>query len=223
MNYACKAGIRGGVARCRNMEPCAAHPDGQPPAPRPDVVLVKVNLNDKWIERFAKAGFRVLNRLPDRAEDLAAIHEEQAKRLGRDPFVIRERREGHADDPESADSGCPVFGKDGLQSVGIGLMEELEQAGFRLSGFPHILARDWKPPKRLVLQFTRAGEEVAFPWLLFRQLINTCFGQVDVWANGRDGRGLVVHTVNCGKRDDKASPFFRLEYAGGDWTAKPIE
>lgn len=221
--YACKAGIRGGVARCRKTEPCLDHPNGQPPAPRPDRVLLKVNLNDRWERQFVAAGIRKVNRSPERADALAVDHKARAERLGRDPFAIREVREGQASDPESADSGCPVLGKNGLPAADIrGLVGELVKAGFRLTGTPHILARNWKPPVRLVLQFSREGEGVIFPWPLFGQLAATCFGQVDVWANDRDSRGLVVHTVNCGKRDDAAKPQFKLCYSGGDWAAEPI-
>jgi len=222
MQYACRAGIRGGVARCRKLEPCPDHPNGQPPAPRPDVVLVKVNLSDQWVREFTGASVRRLDRSPERADALAAEHRARAEALGRDAFAIREAREGKAEDPESADSGCPVFGRGGVQFISIaGLVEELEKAGFKLSGIPHILAREWKPPQRLVLQFTKDQPEVAFPWPLFRKFIATCFGQVDVWANGRDDRGLVVHTVNCGKRDDAGKPAYVLRFVAGDWTAEP--
>ncbi|MEK9148359.1 MAG: hypothetical protein AAB650_02880 [Patescibacteria group bacterium] len=222
VDYACVSGIHGGVARCRKSIVkedlhCADHDELSPLAPRPDVVLLKVNLNDRWDAAFGKVGIPKLDRSPRRAVQLAAEHRERAEQLGRDPFAIREAREGLTSDPESADSGCPVFGKGGLQSVDIrGLVTELRAAGFRLTGF-HRLARLWKPPVRLVMQFTKTGESLnQFPWDLFRQFTATCFGQVDVWANDRDNRGLVVHTVNCGKRDEQAKPV-TLRFDGGDW------
>lgn len=222
MNYACTAGVQGGVARCRNLivtdDFCAVHPES-PKAPRPDVVLVKINLNNRWDDAFGRAGIPKLDRSPERAAKLAVEHRERAERLGRDAFAIREAREGQRpSDPEAADSGCPVFGKNGIQSVDIrGLVTELRTVGFRITGF-HRLARNWKPPVRLVMQFTMTGEPLnQFPWDLFRELTVICFGQVDVWANDRDSRGQVVHTVNCGKRTDGERPTYTLRYDGGDW------
>lgn len=217
MEYACTAGIKGGVARCRVPQPCSTHPNGNPPAPRPEVVLVKVNLNSTWDARFAGAGIRRVDRTPERAQQLSAQHQARAERLGRDAFTIRESREGKANEPESADSGCPVFCKSGLQAVDIrGLVTELKTEGFVLTN-AYRLARQWKPPVRLVLEFSKGGKPIEFPWDLYEQLTATCFGQVDVWANDRDSRGLMVHTVNCGKRDDAAQPAHVLRYTGGDW------
>lgn len=222
--YSCVAGIAGEIARCRNLVTvdthCGVHDESSPRAPRPDVVLLKVNVNERWDQRFRAAGIQKLERSPERAAKLAVEHEAQAKRLGRAAYVIRERREGQRpDEPEAADSGCPVFGRAGLQSVDIrGLISEMKLAGYQLTG-PHLLVRDWKPPVRLVLQFERSGAAMAFPWDLFRGLANTCFGQVDVWANPRDRRGEVVHTVNCGRRDDKVNPVYTLRFADGDWEA----
>lgn len=225
MDYACVAGARGGVARCRSYVArenwCAQHNEGSPKAPQPSVVLVKINLDNRWDSVFERAGIPKVARSPERAQQLAQEHQVRAERLGRDPFVIREAREGERpSEPEAADSGCPVFGKAGLQSVDIrGLVTELKAAGFHLTGV-HRLAREWKPPVRLVLQFTREGQDLSqFPWDLFRGLTATCFNQADVWANDRDGRGQVVHTVNCGKREDGARPEYVLRYADGDWEA----
>lgn len=217
MDYACKAGVYNGIARCRNLTPCSVHSDGAPPAPRPDIVLLKVNLNKKWERRFAEAGVAKLERSPARASELAEQHVAQATKLDRHPFTIRRE----IDSPESADSGCPVFGKSGLQDVGIrNLVSELERKEFRLTGKPHQLSRGWKPPVRLVLEFSLKGTPAKdFPWQLFQQLITTCFGQVDVWANPAGADGRVPHTVNCGKRDDGAKPIHALHYANGDWFA----
>ncbi len=222
MEYACKAGIRGGVARCRNMAPCPepSHRDGSAPAaPQPDVVLVKVNLSGGWDPRFAAAGIPLFGRSPERSWALAAQHRAQAEQLGRNPFAIRDEGE-----PESADSGCPVFGKAGAQLVAIKeVVPDLFLAGFRLVGKPHRLARQNKPPVRLVLEFAKDGDLFPkFPWALYQELITTCFGQVDVWANPRDQRGEVVHTVNCGRRDDKGTPSHQIRFADGDWDAVKI-
>lgn len=228
MHVTCVAGVAGGMARCRNLviegAYCGVHDESSSRAPHPDVVLLKVNVNEQWDQRFRSAGIQKLERSPERAAKLAAEHEAQAKRLGRDAYVIREQRDGQRpEEPEAVDSGCPVFGKAGLQYVDIrGLVQEMKLDGYQLSG-AHLLSRDWKPPVRLVLQFEGDGVAIAFPWDLFRGLANTCFGQVDVWANPRDRRGKVVHTVNCGRRrDDQVKSVHTLRFSGGDWKATII-
>lgn len=219
--YACTAAVRG-IARCRNAVPCPHHTSGALQAPRPDAIFLKVNLNPKWDQRFADAGIARRDRSMGRAGLLSAKHKAAAEVLGRNPYTIREQREGvRPIEPEAVDSGCPVFGKMGLSGVSIlPLAEELEKAGYNLSG-AHRLARDWKPPIRLVLEFSKDKPRLEhFPWELFRQLISTCFQQVDVWANPINERGEVVHTVNCGKRDDSAKAEKQLMFAGGDWAYK---
>lgn len=227
VQYACKAGAHDGTARCRNMEPCPVHNGLGQLAPRPDVVLVKVNLNHENNILFVNAGIPRRERSEERRKQLGEQHRQRAGKLGRDSLVIRERREGkeNVGYPEAHDSGCAVFGSDGLYSgVDIrGLADQLLATGFCLTN-AYRLDRDLKPPIRLVMEFRRQDRipdsQHAFPWLLLQQLVDTCFGQVDVWANDRDARGQVVHTVNCGKRDDCATTKFRLLFANGDWEAQ---
>lgn len=222
--YACTAGIQDGIARCRNSMPCSVHDEDAKKAPRPDVVLVKVNLSKAWDRRFAEAGVRLVNRTPERARVLQEEHEARAEQLGRNAYHIRESQERHenANVPEAADSGCPVFGHDGLREGIRGesikrVTFQLRDKGFRLVDV-HRLARQWKPPVRLVLVYERAQEDdVRFPWPLFHNLVQTTFMQVDVWANDRDKNGNVVHTVNCGKRDDSNEAPLSLQYKEGDW------
>lgn len=225
--YACRGGIRGGIARCRKLVPCPDHGDDAVPAPRPDVVLIKINLNKVWGERFARERIPVLQRTWERAQQLGAEHQERAEKLGRDAFHIREqqdRNEPYQEEkpPESADSGCPVFDREGLKDGVQG--ESIARIGFQLrdSGYrlvaAHRLMRDWKPPIRLVMVWEKAeGRDIAFPWRLLGELTATCFMQVDVWANDRDKNGQVVHTVNCGKREDNATPAYVLGFSRGDW------
>lgn len=244
MDYACKAGVHDGNARCRNIAPCATHPQGQPPAPRPDVVLLKINVGKlpdhrgqggDRVKRLRAAGVQVVERSPERAVKLAQEHLDQAQRLGRDALRIREEREGiaatgtvgtvrdHAGKesflPEAIDSGTPVFGRLGIQEVNLrGLMTELKAAGFNITGM-HMLARNWKPPVRWVIEFGRGGKDLTtFPHALFHEFTANAFGQVDVWANPRDKRGEVVHTVNCGERREANAPAKgALRFADGDW------
>lgn len=228
--YACKAAAHEGIARCRNMTPCPVHYSKVLLlAPRPDVVLLKINLNKQNNILFANAGVPYRERSDERREQLGEQHRQRAEKLGRDSLIIRERREGkeNVGYPEAHDSGCPVFGSDGLHGVNIcGLADQLLAAGFCLTN-AYRLDREQKPPIRLVMGFRRRQDhtpesQLMFPWLLVQQLINTCFGQVDVWANDRDPRGQVVHTVNCGQRDDIGWPAFALLYAGGDWGVEQL-
>jgi len=225
--YACTGGISGGMARCRNAMPCPVHGEDAPMAPRPDVVLVKVNLSKLWGTLFKEAGVRIVDRTPERAKVLQEEHEKRAQQLGRSAYHIREgqKRQGLREDmniPEAADSGCPVFGSDGLHEGIDGnsihkVTFSLRDSGFRLVD-AHRLQRNWKPPTRLVLVYERSsGRDVRFPWQLFQKVTSTTFLQVDVWANDRDRRGNVVHTVNCGKRDDTQKALLTLQYQRGDW------
>ena len=200
---------------------CEIHPEGSTLAPRPDIVLIKANVNKEWMRRLSEAGVKKFNRSRERAFQLAAEHKKQARSLGRSAFAIRKRREGSSASPEAADSGTPVFGDNGLQSVRVDtiLLTELASAGFRLSNI-YMLARDWKPPVRLVLEMTAVTGKPALTVSgslgeLLEELLSTCFGQVDVWANPRNHEE-VVHTVNCGKRGDSMEPQW-LRFAGGDW------
>lgn len=225
--YKCTAGIQGGIARCRNDMPCPVHGEDAQKAPRPDCVLVKVNLNKHWDNLFAQAKIRVVDRTPERARALQEEHEARARQLGRNAYHIRESQARHklrADTniPEAADSGCPVFGDDGFREGVRGdsinkVTFQLRDAGFRLVD-AHRLARQWKPPIRLVLVYERnQGNDIPFPWSLFRELTHTAFMQVDVWANDRDKNGNVVHTLNCGKREDEFKAPLSLQYRGGEW------
>lgn len=185
-----------------------------------------MNLNPRRDAEFARAGVKQLTRSYERSEQLGQEHAARAEALDRNPFVVRQGRENDITTPETADSGCPVFGKDGLHSVSIrGLITELQLEGFILSS-AHRLFRFHKPPIRLVMEFVRKGEKLEltnFPWTLFNTHTETCFGQVDVWANDRNPKdGRVVHTVNCGQRDDSARPRYRLKFASGDWDADVI-
>ena len=207
--------------------PCTVHGEDAVSAPRPDRVLVKLNLNKYWDALFERMGIRIVDRSPERAVVLQEEHEEQAQQLRRNAYHIRQSQEqrGLREDtniPEAADSGCPVFGSDGLREgiQGDSLSKvtfQLRDAGFRLVN-AHRLSRSWKPPIRLVLVYEQGQKnDIRFPWPLFRELVHTTFMQLDVWANGVDKNGNVVHTVNCGERDDSRKALLSLQYQGGDW------
>jgi hypothetical protein len=228
--HACTSGVQDGRARCRNERgKCSVHHTTSvwAHAPQADVILVKVNVNEKWEVRLRSAGIATQLRSFDRAQQLEAQHVARATSLGRNAYAARDERD-HGDTPEAADSGCPVFGKTGLAELAIsaeGLRKELFAAGYVLTG-AHMLKRYHKPPVRLVMEFSKPQAKPAlanFPWTAIQQLLATTFNQVDVWANDRDPRtGNVVHTVNCGKRADGIVPQYRLHFADGDWDAEPV-
>lgn len=219
--YACIVGIANGRARCRKeSKKCDSHekPELWPPAPRPTVVLVKVNCNRTWEVRLESAGVRRNVRSMQRSVELGKKHVAQARELDRDPYAVR--RPGQTDEwtPESADSGTAVFGKDGL----VGgtdirrMLADLATAGYALTN-AHLLERGHKPPMRLVMEMTKgATTPIKFPWELLKQLVDTNFGKIDVWANPMEPNGRVVHTVNCGQRDTQMRKQY-LRFTGGDW------
>lgn len=228
---ACTVGVQDGRARCRNERgKCSVHarPQYYTAAPRPDVVLFKINVNEKRESRLSKAGVPYQVRSYDRALQLEQQRVASAQSLGRDAYAVRElsHRDSHHT-PEAADTGCPVFGKNGLADLNVSaanLLKELFDAGFVLTG-GHLLKREHKPPIRLVLEFGKPSTKPAilkFPWEEVKSLLATTFNQVDVWANERDKDGKVVHTINCGKRDDNTQPKTRIHYAGGDWDVETL-
>lgn len=217
IEYACPKGAHGGQVRCRHLVPCPVHGADDAPAPRPDAILVKINLNPKWDEIIAKTGVREQWRDNARREELGRQHEERAKMLGRDAFIVRRKTNSIDGVPEDADSGTPVFGANGLQLVDVrSLPRQLMSVGYRLVD-AHCLKRPEKRPTRLVLVFAREGTPTDVSWLEVTQLLYTCFGQVHVWANDRDKRGRVVHTVNCGQRQDRLHSTYHLLFKNGDW------
>src|SRR5258708_167751 len=91
--YACTAGIRGGIARCREEEgKCPHHNETSPQAPRPETVLFKVNLNKKWLPHFQTV-LPMLQRTYDRARILEGNHVVDAAQLGRDAYTARDERD----------------------------------------------------------------------------------------------------------------------------------
>lgn len=228
VQMACRAAMAGGRARCRNMN-CAVHGPDAPKAPRPDVVLVKFNLNEALDKAFDLAGVHDHNRTIERGNELGAQHEAQAKALGRDATHIREVRGENVAQlakPEAADSGSPVFGIKGLLG-GVNLTEvraELEAAGLRLTSYQR-LKRAWKegdrgPASRLTLEFRKDKEPAeGFPWeLLQNEILAFALGKLDLWANPRDHRGLIVHTLNAGgEKKPLSTAQHTLHFAEGDW------
>lgn len=228
----CRYGVRDGIARCRNQVPCPepTHREGggAPLAPRPDVILTHINVNEDWFQLFEAAGVVARERTKERGEELRREHEVRAERLGRDPYKIREDLGWETNLPESADSG--VLALRVLNGEISKVFPELE--GFFLTGY-HMLIRSWKKTRRITLEFTSLGylekgpehdkkrPVPNFPWKLFMEFaLRMTFGRVEVWANER-WQGKVVHSFECYDRRDGIAPTYSVLYKNGDWGWEP--
>jgi hypothetical protein len=189
---------------------CGQHKDAER-APRPDVVLYKFNINDRWRDRFMALGIKEKTR--DVQADTAK-HEAHAAQFGRDAHRYR----------QVADSGVPVFGE-GLQGVSLfDLLKELPTV-YEVVDI-HIKPRsDGKPNMSvLVISFsngkpTSANTE-AFDELL-RFLASSCWGFCHVWANPPQEDGRVIHTVNSSHREADQKAKQVLHFADGLWAVNP--
>ena len=137
------------------------------------VVLVKANINPKWLQRFQEAGISLKS--PDEGA-LELKHIFHALERRKNPYAIRQ---------EIADSGTQVFGKSGEQNISInGLSQELRNAGYFPSGV-HIRRRAEKKFNVLVIPFIAGGEESLLPQAasLLKEFFRVCWGYVHVWVN----------------------------------------
>ena len=222
MKFACKAATRGN-ARCRNMVSdlgglCSTHSEvpSLVVSDQPDVVLYKTNVNKNWSKRLKELGVQLKN--PD-FEAKEKKHIDHAKRFGREPFKFR---------GEIADSGVPVFGKDGLKEVSL---YELLQELSTIYNVVDIHLRPTKPGGNphmevLVVSFSDGEEFVgntdAFQELM-RFLASSCWGHVHVWANPPQDDGRIIHTVNSAHRQDGAQPKQFVGFDDGRWDVQPVK
>ncbi len=226
--YACKAGIKGGIARCQNeYEHCGSHPLGKevPLAPRPNTILFKVKLGDnQYWKNWASIDKDF--RLWSERRQLEADHVMEAEKLGRDAYNARPEQKRDKYLPESADSGCPVSGKTsgGWKSVVVsGLIAELREAGFVIANVSVLIMGTGQDARRfLTVAFINgrgAEEYMDFPWEKFNRLVSGSFAFVHVWANALQPDGECKHTVNCiGREPDGKRPEQTLHYNSGDWS-----
>ena len=229
VDTACRGGIDGGIARCRNlMGSCPHHPDGTPPAPHPDTVLLRATVNPKWFRALRNAGVPLESRSQERREELGHQREERAERLGRNAIIANDPH--FAGTPESKHSGAPVFGIEHLGGVLVnGLQKELNDSGYILSR-ASVIARQNTPAQgggwyyTLQLVWGRGGNETTLSAEMQKELdafFAASFGII-LWANEKDPKdGLVRHTVNCGYRDAFHGKL-TLHFAGGEWGVKLI-
>lgn len=179
----------------------------------PDVILVKFNVNEKWEARLKKVG--VLLKTPDEAA-LELKHMFHALEVGQNPFAFRQ---------QIADSGVPIFGKDGEKDVSInGLFAEFRSSGYFPSGV-HIRRREDKKFNALVVPFVKlasgnntiTGETVMD---LIEEFIAVSWGFVHIWDNPPQEDGRVVHTVNLSHRDVDKAPQKSLHFQKKGWIIK---
>lgn len=225
---ACRGGVDGGIGRCRNlMGSCTHHPDGTPLAPRPDTVLLRATVNQKWFEALRDAGIPMESRSQERREELGHQREERAERLGRNATIANDPH--FAGTPEAKHSGAPIFGVEHLGGVVVnGLREELKASGYSLSR-ASVIARKNTPAQgggiyyTLQLVLDRQDGQTLSPQTeaALKEFFLVPFGVI-VWANEKDPKdGLIKHTVNCGYRNTFPGKL-TLHFAGGDWEVKLI-
>lgn len=227
----CRYAIQRRSARCRNKWPCPilAHREGRAPhAPRPDIVIVHINLNRHWDDLFEKERVVLHVVEEEKAWEHHDKHVERAERLNRDPYAIREELGWELDLPESADAGAlSLIIPDGDV---VELFREIK--GYSLTWFER-LHREWKNVKRcLSLELTRLDHDPKtgiaetitgkksvgnlFPFQLFSRFVKTCFGTVEVFTNERDEKGLVLHSLKCYGRKDEAARY-KIRFKNGLW------
>lgn len=214
---ACRGAIENGVTRCRRhvvgYGVCSEHA-GKPLAAKPGLVLLKVRLNWKKVERLIREeGIVIMEK------DEAVLNERHAAEAG------MYRRSAEAYRRPLADSGVPVFGRDGAQHVKIdGVWNELVQAGFRVTGF-HLHQKDKDVQSgtgELVVEFRDAGAEVEVPSGVQDAFDDLTYGYVHVWVNPPKPGVGVTHTVNISHREVGVAPAGSLVWDGGHWALESI-
>lgn len=219
--YACKAATERG-ARCRNWAEgengfCSFHKGRKDVeiAPRPDTVLYKFNLNESWSKKLLALG------VPEKHPDFEAKehkHIQHAQQYDRDAFRYRK---------DVADSGVPVFGKDGLRNVS---MYEVLKELAAVYEVVDIHIRPRRDGNRwmnvLVVSFSH-GEKFISSDNAFQELLSflssSCWGYVHVWANPPQEDGRVIHTVNSSHREERKQPDLVLRLADGLWATEPAQ
>lgn len=211
--YACIARTaRGG--RCRNKagtnDVCAAHSEAHERASPPDVVLLKFSIAPQRAIELELAG---VERRPADWVQREEQHLAHARTHGREPYRYR----------DVADSGVPVFGKEGLILCSVqSAWDEMIDKGYYLVDL-HIIQRRDRKMDILVLSLSKNGAKLPFPSPraeeMIRSLIGSGWGYVHVWANPPQEDGTVVHTVNCVHRNQTRR--VQLSFENGLWGINP--
>ena len=224
--YACTAATEQN-ARCRHWAEdgdqddfCSLHADqrdaGKPvkKAEMPNTVLYKFNLNKTWRERLLALG--VPEKQPN-FEAKEAEHVAHAQQYGREAYAIRKN---------VADSGVPVFGKEGIQSVSLyetlqDLLAEYEVVDIHIR--PRRDGTRWISV--LVINFSHGGRSISNQPALdetLEFLSSSCWGYCHVWANPPQDDGRVIHTINSSHREEEKQPERILRLANGLWACEKV-
>ncbi|MBI2052857.1 MAG: hypothetical protein HYT34_01275 [Candidatus Ryanbacteria bacterium] len=163
---------------------CENHVETKEPAPLPDAIFTKFTLLREEGERLKVFGVRW--------SDNPANPNSPKRDLG----TLGRIRKG------IKDSGCPVFGNDGVFRVSLAPVasELLEKRKWNIADV-HI--RPGKKPSEAVLTVViseKATREVALPEKAQEELallLSSVRQQVHIWANPRNTEGQVIHTINC--------------------------
>lgn len=221
--YACTAGTEN-RARCRNWADangllCPFHQKRRDAgetvtvAPSPDTILVKFNINPNWTEKFKALG------IPQKTPDFQKHEQEhvrQAEANGREAYRYR----------PIADSGVPVFGKEGLTNVTLFdlLQELLSSSDYNLTNIHLFQRRDKGVMNVLVITFSKEGENMTFSAAdeLMKFLASSCWGHCHVWANPPREDGRVLHTINSSHREVDKDPEGSLSFNTGLWSMTAV-
>ena len=183
---------------------CENHIKTKEPAPLPDAIFTKFTLLRE------EGGY--LKGLGVRWSDGQA----NPNSSKRDPNTLGRIRKG------IKDSGCPVFGNDGVFRVSLAPMasELIEKRKWNIAD---VRLRPGKKPSEAILTVVisgKASEEVALPEKVQEKLallLSSVRQQVHIWANPRNAEGQVIHTVNCVGRGYEDIGERHLDFQDGLW------
>ncbi|MDP3882497.1 MAG: hypothetical protein Q8Q48_00360 [Candidatus Staskawiczbacteria bacterium] len=213
---ACAAKVKTG-GRCRNAaQPgrlfCNGHGNGDERAVWPNRILLKANINERQAEKFLRLG------VPEVQQD------EQAKDQKHAAHAVAAGRDAHRYRKDAADSGVPVFGKDGAQNVSVEMSLCELLAVYTIVNI-HIRARRdqnrWM--RVLVVVFAKEGENVATEPVKnsLREFYGmSSWGFCHIWANPPQEDGTVVNTVNLSHKDEANEATLSLRLNDGLWAVE---
>lgn len=215
---ACAAKTETG-ARCRftavdGSRLCSRHVNmqGVQLAVWPNRILLKANINERQADKFLGLGVSEIKQ-DEQAKEVK--HVAQAEEHGREAHRYR----------QVADSGVPVFGKNGAQSVSVEMALQELLVAYKFINVHLRARRDQNRWMRvLVVVLARDGERTVGDALLNALREFYCvssWGFVHVWANPPQEDGQVVHTVNCSHKEEVATAKSNLRLADGLWAVEP--
>jgi hypothetical protein len=181
-----------------------------PQAAKPHRILLKANINSRRRDEFLALGIREVK--PD-FQKREQKHVEDARRVGRQPYAVREN---------IADSGVAIFqdeeGNPGLKKVLVGNALDEILLDYRPTDLHIFQRRDRGQMFVLVitLEWGKTGSSQDIPVEVADFVANSSWEFCHIWANPQNADGDVVHTVNLGHRSDEAAEC-QLLFADGLW------